>query len=355
MSRHAAFVLGVWSVAACGAETRPSPTAQGAAAVSDLCRAPDGTVIGTAPQWQAQRARIAAKWEAFLGRLPPPRCALEPRVVETTTLPGGIVRSLLTLQVEPGVRMRCYLFLPPGEGPCPACVCLHSTTDETIAQPAGLGKEPDKAFALDLAQRGYVTIAPENFLWRYPVPESVAREAKGYQAVARAFLEKYPGVKGMAKMVHDASCAVDYLRTLPRVNAGAIGAVGHSLGAKEVTYLMALDERVACGVSSEGGVAFEFTNYQDPWYLGPAVREPGFPLRAEEVPALIAPRAWLLIGGNSADGEKSRPYVAAVQPVWRVLGTPDACSLFVHDKGHAMPPEAREAAFKWLDRYLKGR
>ena len=316
----------------------------------DFLRAPDGARIATAAGWEERRAQLARKWEAFLGRVPV--CELAPEIVERVELAGGIARTLLTLQVEPGVRMRCYLFVPPGAGPFPACVCLHSTTDETIRQPAGLGANPEKAFALDLARRNYVTIAPENFLWCYPVEEGAG--GSRYQRAAEAFLAGHPGSKGMAKMIHDASRSVDYLMTLPVVKRGAIGAIGNSLGAKEVTYLMAFDRRVACGVASEGGAAFEFTNYHDPWYLGPAIRAPDCDCRAEEVAALIAPRAWLLVGGGSADGEQSRPYVEAVLPVWRLLGARDGCGLFVHAAGHAVPPEARALAFRWLDYHLKG-
>ena len=329
-------------------EAPPGSKVEGARRAGDLLRAPGGARIETAAGWKEERARLARKWEAFLGRLP--ACELAPEIVERVELQDGIARTLLTLQVEPGIRMRCYLFVPPGEGPFPACVCLHSTTDETIRQPAGLGSQPEKAFALDLARRNYVTIAPENFLWCYP-GEGGAGGSR-YLRAAETFLARHPGVKGMAKMIHDASRSVDYLLTLPAVRRDAIGAIGHSLGAKEVTYLMAFDRRIACGVSSEGGVAFEFTNYHDPWYLGPAVREAGCDCRAEEVVALIAPRPWLLIGGGSADGEKSRPYVDAALPVYRLLGARDACGLFVHAEGHAVPPEARAIAFRWLDYHL---
>ncbi len=367
MNRHVLFLMALYSFT-CWAdgesisvpdwirplqETRKPSEGAGIPSLPDLLVGPDGSTINTPAQWRLAREKLRKEWRRFLGDLPRPRCELSPRTLETAAIDGSIQRTLLELQVEPGIWMRCYLFLPPGKEPFPACICLHSTTEETIRQPAGLGSQPEKAFALDLARRGYITIAPENFLWKYPVPVEVPAGWKGYHAITREFLEKYPGVRGMAKMVHDASRAVDYLWTVPTVRKDAIGAIGHSLGAKEVTYLMAFDERVACGVSSEGGVAFEFTNYHDPWYLGSDIRKEGFGLRAHEVVALIAPRAWLLIGGNSADGNKSWPYVESVLPIYRLLGKTDACGLFVHEKGHAVPPEARVVAFRWLDYHLK--
>ena len=313
-----------------------------------------GKKIESPAEWRKKRRFVLARWRAFLGELPKPE-RLSSKIEEKVTLPGGIRRTLLALEVEENIWMPCYLFRPPGKGPFPGCICLHSTTDETIRQPAGLGAQPEKAFALDLAKRGYVTIAPENFLWYWPLPEEEKRKGSRYLLRTRAFMKKHPGVKGMEKMIFDASLAVDYLAGLPEVRKDAIGAIGHSLGGKEVTFLMAFDRRIACGVSSEGGVAFHFSNYDSPWYLGPEIRKERRGLHPTEILVLIAPRAWLLVGGDSADGEKSRPYVEAVLPLWRLLGKPDGAGLMVHGKGHAVPPEAREAAFRWLDYHLRGR
>ncbi len=110
---------------------------------------------------------------------------------------------------------------------------------------------------------------------------------------------------------------------------------------------------VKCGVSSEGGVGFDFSNYHDPWYLGETIRGENADLKAHEVVALIAPRAWLLIGGNSADGDKSWPYLERVLPIYHMLGADDAAGLYVHPHGHSMPASAREVAFRWLDHHLK--
>lgn len=332
---------------------RPLPPGQKPPTLPDLMTAPDGSKITTPAQWAEKRKRIHDKWAKFLGQLPRPLCPLAPKEIEAVTLDGGITRRLIQIQVEPDIWMRCYLFIPAGKGPFPACVCLHPTTDETIREPAGLVIKEERAFALNFAKRGYVTIAPENFEWTYPGRPTTGPAWDKFHAVARTFLAKYPGVKGMAKMIHDASRAVDYLCTMPTVRKDAIGCIGHSLGAKEVTYLMAFDERVVCGVSSEGGVAYEFTNYHDPWYLGPDIKKPDCNLHAHEVVALIAPRAWLLIGGNHTDGDKSWPYVEAVLPIWRLLGKPGNAGLFVHTQGHSVPMEVREIAEQWMGEHLK--
>ncbi len=65
------------------------------------------------------------------------------------------------------------------------------------------------------------------------------------------------------------------------------------------------------------------------------------------------PRAFLLIGGDSADGDASWPSIDAVRPVWSLLGAADAVGLFNHRQGHAFPEIAQARAYEWLDWFLR--
>jgi hypothetical protein len=147
--------------------------------------------------------------------------------------------------------------------------------------------------------------------------------------------------------------AVDLLTSLPQVDPSRIGAVGHSLGAKEVLYLAAFDLRIRAAVFSEGGIDLGSSNWDAPWYLGPAVRHPGFPLDHGQLLALAAPRAFLIIGGDSADGDRSWPSIEAVLPVWKLLGNDQAVGLWNHRQGHPFPALARDRSFAWLERFLQ--
>ena len=154
-------------------------------------------------------------------------------------------------------------------------------------------------------------------------------------------------------MLFDAVRAVDLLVGLPDVDPPRVGAFGHSLGAKEVLYLSAFDDRVRATVSSEGGLPISSSNWDASWYLGEAVRRPGFPLDHGQVLSLAAPRAFLLVGGNSADGPASWPYVEAVMPVWALSGAADAVGFFDHGQGHTLPQVARDRSYEWLDWFLR--
>ncbi|MBM3501335.1 MAG: dienelactone hydrolase, partial [Armatimonadetes bacterium] len=250
-------------------------------------------------------------------------------------------------QVEPGVRMEAYLLHPADPpGRLPGVVVFHSTSQHTIHQPAGLEDAESHHLGLHLAQRGFVTVCPRNFIWNYPTPQPTYLEA-----VAELH-RRHPGWRGMGKMLFDGVRAVDYLETLPFVDRERLGCIGHSLGAKETLYAMAFDERLRAGVSSEGGIGLEFTNWEDAWYLGPECRAVDFGHEHHELLALAAPRAFLLIGGESADGSRSWPFIAEAKPICDLLGAGDRVGLLTHSSGHSLPPLALQCAYGWLGHFL---
>jgi hypothetical protein len=302
-----------------------------------------GRAITTLDGWMRRRAELREAWRDVLGTL---RCERPEPTLEVLEedRPKGVIRQLVRYETEPGLPVEAYLLKPAKRSSrVPGVVALHSTVNHTIRQPAGVEGKPEKAFGLQLARRGMVALCPKNFLW---VGEG------DYRAKVRRFQARHRGCRGMAKMLWDARRAVDILAALPDVDETRLGAVGHSLGGKEVLYLAAFDERIQAAVSSEGGVGIPFSNWDAPWYLGPAARKPDFPRRHHELLALVAPRAVLLLGGGSADGAKSWPYIQAALPVYRLYDRRPRLGLFDHGRGHSVPPEAERRTYQWLQAYL---
>jgi dienelactone hydrolase len=306
--------------------------------------------ITTAEAWRVRREVLVEHWRTFLGSIAGTPAITRIDILEEDRR-DGIGRQLIRYESEPGLPVEGYLLRPleaAGARGRPAVAVFHSTVDYTIRQPAGLEGPSDKHIASHLARRGYVAFCPRCFLWQYAEP-------KRLQSAVDWLHRRHPGVTGMAKMLHDARRAVDLLAAQPDVDPDRLGAIGHSLGAKEVLYLAAFDPRVRATVSSEGGIGMTYSNWDARWYLGDAIRRKGFDLDHGQVLALAAPRAFLLIGGDSADGAASWPYVAAALPVWSMTGAPAAVGLFNHHGGHALPDSARERAYAWLDWFLRPR
>ncbi|MCC6487644.1 MAG: dienelactone hydrolase family protein [Candidatus Hydrogenedentes bacterium] len=331
-----------------------SPEKETAHGFEPLLRADDGKPITTVTQWEQQRAEIRRRWMEFLGPMPdrPP--------VKLVTLsedhPEDCCRLLVRYEAEAGEQVEGYLLHPEPllPAPRPALVVLHSTTPDTIDEVAGIKGRDSRALGLKFAQQGFIVFCPKCFLWQDP--------SLDYDEAAATFRKSHPGTLGMHKMLHDAQRAVDALTSLPDVDPNRIGAVGHSLGAKETLYLMAFDERVRAGVFSEGGIGLTFTNWHDPWYLGAGIHEPGFALDHHQLLALIAPRPFLIVAGESgppgmsvADGDRTWPYIEAALPVYRLYGEPARIGLYNHRQGHTIPDEAFERMSEWLRTYLPSR
>jgi hypothetical protein len=305
-----------------------------------------GRPITTREGWQRKRQAIRRWWLEFLKPLPAERKRPPPIQVIEEDRPQGARRQLIRYEVEPGLPVEAYLLYPARDSaaPRPGVVVLHSTVTSSIRQPAGLEGEPEMALGLLLARRGYVAFCPRNFLW--PANRKMATQ----EEVAR-FRARHPGSKGMAKMLFDAMLAVDLLAGLPGVDPARLAALGHSLGGKEVLYLAALDERIRASVSSEGGIGIGFSNWHDPWYLGDEVRRGTFGHEHHELLALVAPRPFLLLGGDSADGARSWPFIEAVLPVYRLYGGPARLGLLNHRRGHSIPADAQTRIDQWLEAY----
>ena len=327
-------------------QTPPERLPDDAPRLSPLLVDDEGRPISTLGGWKRKREEIRRWWLDFLGPLEVQRQGPPPLAVIEEDRPDGVVRQRVRYEVEPGLSVEGYLLKPAGaKGRCAGVVALHSTVRHTIRQPAGVEGKPEKAFGLKLARRGYVTFCPRCFLWSEDLSIPYMKHVEQFRA-------RHPGSKGMAKMLHDAQVGLDILVGLAEADPRRLGAVGHSLGAKEVLYLAALDERVQVAVSSEGGIGTRFSNWDAPWYLGEGIRQPTFRHEHHELLALVAPRPFLLLGGDSADGDRSWPFIEAALPVYRLYGDGPRIGLFNHKQGHSVPAEAERRIDQWFDAYL---
>ena len=327
-------------------ENIPAP----AKPLAPLLVSSDGKKIETPAQWEQRRKELLAKWNEFLQPFAYPDLAPKYKVVSTEKV-GSLVRERIEYEVEPGVVVPAYVLRPADlkENELrPGILALHPTTAETIEPIAGLSGPKDKQSAIHLAEAGFVVLCPENFLWQ---------GTNDYNAAVALFQKRHPGSLGMSKMLWDARRATTILQALPHVEKDRLGTFGHSLGAKEVLYLMAFDERIKAGVFSEGGIALDATNWDAPWYLGEAIHARDFSLDHHQLLALIAPRALLVLAGESgrgsADGLRSWPHVKAAQPVFRLLDAERNLGILNHGEGHSIPLAARKRAIEWLGRQLR--
>jgi len=352
-----------WSIAVADEQPKPASDVQwladvispaelsntSAETLSPLLEDSDGQEITTLAQWKERRKQLHDAWLKFFGPMPTQRPPVDLGMLRTDEL-KGLTRQLVRYETEPGQKVEGYLLRPSdiqAGGKRAALVALHATTADTIDRIAGVTGDPTRQIGLQLARRGFVVFCPKCFLWQ---------DRDDYSEAVDNFRQRHPETLGMHKMLYDAQRGIDVLESLPYVDRERIGAVGHSLGAKETLYLAAFDERIKAAVASEGGIRFESTNWDAPWYLGKGIHEPGFDRNHHELLALIAPRPFLILAGESgrgaADSDLNWPYLQAAQPVYRLYGDPIRLGMFNHRQGHSIPPEAFSRMAEWLEVYL---
>ena len=327
-------------------QTPPAHEPTNAPQLSPLLLDAGGKPITSESGWLQQRARLKAQWQSVLGDFPQQKVPLKAEVVVTEEL-AEFTRQLVRYQVEDGLYTDGYLLRPKlGKARLPAVVVFHPTTPLQAKGVAGLAPEypEDERQGVQLVRRGYVVWCPRNY---------IETAGTNWAGNAARVLARHPTWTGMTRMVWDAIRAADFVESLPNVDRRHIGCLGHSLGGKEVLYAMAFDERYRAGVSSEGGIGLRFSNWEAPWYLGAKIRQPGFALENHQVLALIAPRAFLLLAGDSADGDRSWAFIQIVEPVYELLGARRHIGWLNHHLGHRYPPEAQAVAEEFLDEHLK--
>jgi dienelactone hydrolase len=288
----------------------------------------------------------------LLGRTPA-RCALQPNILERVAL-TGCSREKVSYLVEPGQRVGAYLFLPAGDARHPAVLCIHQHNREFHlgkSEPAGLSGNPEQFYALELAKRGYVTLAPDALCFEERQHPSLrGGDSERFEAMRRLA----EGSCLQAKMLWDLQRALDYLTSRREVDGRRIGCLGHSLGGQETLFLSAVDRRIAVGVSSCG-----FSNYRaifDAAILHNfAAYVPGI-LRygdLERVLSLAAPRPFLVLAASADTLFPLEGVQATVRGARRAYGrVRDRLRLEVFPAGHGFAAPMREAAYAWFDRWL---
>lgn len=331
-----------------------------------LYRGPDGKPlpVKTVQDWAKRRAEVVAGMESVMGKLPgkDKRCPLDMKVEEEFA-GDTYVRRLITYASEPGGRVPAYLLIPKdvlaGKRKAQAVLCLHGT-DNVIGHGTvvGLGK-PNRGYALELAQRGYVTLAPN-----YPLLAKYQPDLKalGWES-------------GTLKAVWDNIRGLDLLASLDFVDSSkGFGTIGHSLGGHNSVYTAVFDDRLKAVVSSCG--LDSYLDYYDGnpknwdpergWcqtrYMLKLAQYKGrlqdIPFDFHEMIGALAPRHVLIIAPTKDSNFKPDSVdriAAAARPVFKLFGHENHLRVEHPDCTHDFPPEMRELAYKLFDNVLRGK
>jgi dipeptidyl aminopeptidase/acylaminoacyl peptidase len=318
--------------------------------------------IKSKSDWLKRRAEIVRGMTEVMGPLPgrEKRCPLDVQVERETDC-GSYVRRSITYAAEPGSRVPAYLLLPKDARQArrkfPALLALHPTDMQfgfrVVAEEL---RAQYRAYGRDLAERGYVVLAPA-----YPIMAGYEPDLKalGYQS-------------GTMKAIWDNIRGLDLLQSLPCVRKDNLGAIGHSLGGHNAIYTAVFDPRIKVVVSSCGFDSFLDYYNGDPtnwlpergWcqtrYMPRLADYRGhlqdIPFDFHELIAALAPRPVFVnapLRDDNFHWQSVDEVMAAASAVYRLNHVPQNLQVEHPDCPHDFPPQVREAAYRFLDQHLR--
>ena len=295
------------------------------------------------PAAQPDKESIQNNWMRVLGRPPLPKREMEVKLVNTFTEPAWTAR-LMELKLQDEAPWRSLLVLPAHNPKKRLPVLIIPYYD--VDTPAG--KNMGGRIATPSGVRAFAHLAAQFGMASMVVTWNGENDGPGYLEVVADLAERYPGVTGLGYWIWQSQQIANWLSAQPEIDPSRIGIIGHSLGGKMALYASAFEPRIRAVVTSEPGIALELSNYGDPWYFGERLGMLPAGADQHELLELIAPRPFLLIAGESSDGEKSLPTLRKAAPAYAALGSPDALCYLNHRSGHSPTPAAIVTAIAWL-------
>jgi acetyl esterase/lipase len=301
--------------------------------------------------------------EAVMGPLPcllnlPPMNIQYMDSIKTT----DYTRYTIRFTVAENEDIPAYLYLPAcnRQDKYPAMLVLHSTGNLGKGIVDGQGDLPDRALAKELAERGYVVIAPD-----YP----------GFGDLEDYDFENDRYESGTMKGIVNHIRCVDLLQNLDQVDPDRIGVIGHSLGGHNAIFVAAFDPRLKVVVSSCGWTQFEYydigpSSERYGGKLGPWAQDKYMPLfrtkyqldpnkipfNFHEIIAFIAPRLFISnspLHDKNFDVEGVRAGIRKASVVYESLGVKENLKVFYPNAGHDFPLDIRNEIYELIDRKLK--
>ncbi len=323
----------------------------------------NGKTITKKQQWFNRRLQILDSMQAVMGKLPDrDKKAPTIQILDSLT-EKNYTRFSLKMTVATSEDIFAYLYIPTGNRPTkyPAVLALHETDMLGKKSVDGQGKNKNLAYGKELAERGYVVIAPD-----YPS----LGDLKDYDFKT----DRYQS--GTMKAIFNHMRCIDYLVSRKDVNADRIGAIGHSLGGHNTLFVSAFDTRIKVAVTSCGWTLFDFYNIgadKSKAYggrLGPWAQERYMPLLKEkyhldpdkvpfdfdQVIAAIAPRALFSnspLSDSNFDFNGVKKGITNAAAVYNFLGVGDKLQVRYPESGHDFPTSVRFEAYVFMDGVLK--
>lgn len=312
--------------------------------------------VVTLQDWEHRRAAILEGFESAAGKLPSRENLPDLDVNVTEQIETEkYIRETITFASEEGDRTPAYLYLPkdlkPGERRV-GILALHPTGALGKGIVDGKGERPNRAYARELAERGFVVIAPDYLSFG---------DYKDYDFAA----DRYES--GTMKGIWNHMRCVDLLVERPEVDAEKIASIGHSLGGHNAIFHAVFDRRVKVIVSSCGWTPLhdyyggDLKGWTSDRYI-PAIRD-RYELDPDKVPfdyyeliAALAPAAFFSnspLRDANFDWRGVEKVAPLARRIYGLYGVPEKMRIAYPDDEHDFPTIEREESYRFIERWLE--
>ncbi len=318
--------------------------------------------IQSIQEWEQKRDRILGVLESIIGtsskaKIIPPYADI---LGEASF--SNYKRFHLRISSEPDDWITAYLLIPDPMPvkPVPAMIVLHQTVSQGKDEPCGIEGNAEMAFALELAQKGFVCIVPDMIGFGERTPPGAPPYHNALQ-----FFRKHPDWSFFGKMVWDIRQVVNYLETLPFVDMYRLGCMGHSHGGYGTIIGAIFEPRITAVVVSCGFTTLRKDPIPERWsHLTALMPKLGFykdhieeaPFDWHEIIACMAPRPFYLWGTlNDAifpSIDNFPEIFEQVESVYSLYGAKDYFHPRLGEGPHSFPTEQRNEAYNWLKRNI---
>jgi hypothetical protein len=247
----------------------------------------------------------------------------------------------------PGHYVSGNLYRPKNQsGKVPAVLLPHGHWSYGRLENTPLNSGPLRAASF--AQQGYVAFTWDMVGYNDSNAISHRFAISHREGTAREVLW---GINLLGLQLWNSIRAVDFLLSLPEVDADKIGCTGESGGGTQTFLLAAVDERIKVAAP---------VNMVSTIMQGGSLCENAPNLRIDtnnvELAALFAPRPMLMV---SATGDWTKNTLTveypAVRNIYRLFGAEERVQTVQMNAPHNYNQESREAVYGWFAHWLKGR
>jgi cephalosporin-C deacetylase-like acetyl esterase len=306
----------------------------------------------------AHRQRfIREKFLRAIGGLPE-RTPLNPKVTGTLKRDGYRIEKVI-FESQPAFYVTANLYLPEaGRPPYPGILMPLGH------ERGGKAHEAWQRLAITLAKNGFVVLVYEPIsqgervqLYDTDLGESKVSYATNEHTLAGTQCLLL-GHSFARHRIWDGMRALDYLASRPEVDPARIGCTGNSGGGTLTAYLAALDDRIKTAAPS-----CYLTNWKSLLAAGgPQDAEQNLPpffsdgLDHADFVIAFAPKPYLMLAAvrDFFPIEGTRQTFREVKRLYGLLGAEEKLSMVEADDEHGYTRPRRLAAYRWMNRWLKG-